>query len=56
MPHLVVPDALPDTPFEVVHVRTARGQHEIALWWPVEKTLVVAEAVTDDDVRAAGIP
>jgi hypothetical protein len=45
IPHLVVPDALPGTPFEVVPVRTARGWREIALWWPAEQTLVVAEAV-----------
>jgi hypothetical protein len=45
VPHLVVPDALPGTPFEVVRVRTARGWHEIALWWSAAKTLVVAEAV-----------
>jgi hypothetical protein len=45
IPHLVVPDALPRTPFEVVPVRTARGWREIALWWPAEQTLVVAEAV-----------
>ena len=45
IPHLLVPDALPDTPFGVVPVRTARGWQEIALWWPDERTLVVAEAV-----------
>jgi hypothetical protein len=45
VPHLVVPDALPGTPFEVVQVRRARGWREIALWWPAAKTLVVAEAV-----------
>ena len=26
-------------------MRTARGWREIALWWPAEQTLVVAEAV-----------
>ncbi len=45
IPHLLVPDALPGTPFEVVPVRAARGWREIALWWPEERTLVVAEAV-----------
>ena len=45
VPHLAVPDALPGTPFEVVPVRAARGWHEVALWWPAEKTLVVAEAI-----------
>ena len=45
VPHLVVPDALPGTPFEVVPVRRSRRWHEVALWWPSERTLVVAEAV-----------
>jgi hypothetical protein len=45
IPHLVVPDALPSTPFEVVHVRTAHGWREVALWWRAEQTIVVAEAV-----------
>ena len=35
VPHLVVPDALPGTPFEVVLRSRARGAgSEIALWWP----------------------
>jgi hypothetical protein len=45
VPHLVVPDALPDTPFELVPVRRSRRWQEVALWWPAERTLVVAEAL-----------
>lgn len=45
VPHLVVPDRLPSTPFEVVPVLASRRWHEVALWWPSEHTLVVAEAV-----------
>ena len=45
VPHLVVPEALSDTPFEVVPVRASRRWREVALWWPSERTLVVAEAV-----------
>ena len=45
VPHLVVPGALPGTPFEIVQVRRSRRWHEVALWWPAERTLVVAEAL-----------
>ncbi len=45
VPHLVAPAALPDTPFEVVTLRRSRHWNEVALWWPAERTLVVAEAV-----------
>src|SRR5690242_17291018 len=44
VPHLVAPPSLPDTPFEVVDVRRGVWQ-EIALWWPAQRTLVVADAV-----------
>jgi hypothetical protein len=43
--HLVVPDAVPDAPFEVVPVRRTRRWREVALWIAGERTLVVAEAV-----------
>jgi hypothetical protein len=45
VPHLVVPAALPETPFEVVAVKRCRHWQEIALWWPERRTLVVAEAL-----------
>jgi hypothetical protein len=45
VPHLAVPGALPDTPFEVVEVRRSRRWNEVALWWPGQRTLVVAEAI-----------
>ena len=45
VPHVVTPEALPGTPFEVVSVRRSRGWREVALWWEAERTLVVAEAV-----------
>ena len=45
VPHLVVPDALPGTPFELVAVRRSRRWREVALWWAAERTLVVAEAL-----------
>jgi hypothetical protein len=45
VPHLVVPDALPDTPFDVIGVRRTKRWREVALWWQAERTLVVAEAI-----------
>ena len=45
MPHLVVPDALPDSPFAVIPVRRTKRWREVALWWQAERTLVVAEAI-----------
>ena len=45
VPHEVAPTELADTPFEVVAVRRGRHWREVALWWPHERTLVVAEAL-----------
>jgi hypothetical protein len=43
--HLVVPGALPETPFEVVEIRRTKRWNEVALWWPATATIVVAEAL-----------
>jgi hypothetical protein len=45
VPHLKVPAALPDTPFEVIHLVGARFWQEVALWWAEPRVLVVAEAI-----------
>jgi hypothetical protein len=45
VPHLVVPDELGGSPFELVPVRESRLWRERALWWPAARTLVVAEAL-----------
>ena len=45
VPHLVAPPELEGTPFEVVPVRRSQRWNEIAVWWPDERTLVVAEAI-----------
>jgi hypothetical protein len=45
IPHLAVPDELPQTPFEVIPIRSSKRWREIALWWPGRQTLVVAEAL-----------
>jgi hypothetical protein len=45
VPHLRVPDAVPDAPFDVIPVHDTKRWREVALWWPAARTLVVAEAV-----------
>ncbi len=45
VPHLVAPDELPGTPFELHVVKESPRWRERALWWPAERTLVVAEAI-----------
>ena len=45
VPHLQVPKSLPGTPFEVIDIKRSKRWQEIALWWPEQQTLVVAEAV-----------
>lgn len=38
---------VPDAPFEVVPVLRMRGWHEVALWFPEERTLVCADALVN---------
>ena len=45
VPHLVAPQSLPGTPFEVIEIRRWRHWQEIALWWPEPRVLVVADAL-----------
>jgi hypothetical protein len=45
VPHLRLPERLPDSPFEVVRVLDVPGWREVALWWPQRHTLVVAETI-----------
>src|SRR5688500_6585370 len=45
VPHLRLPDAVPDSPFEVITVVDLPKWREKALWWPALEALVVAEAV-----------
>jgi hypothetical protein len=40
-----LPDSLPESPFEVGRLVWQRWWREVFLWWPEEKTLIVAEAV-----------
>jgi hypothetical protein len=55
VPHLKVPDALPDAPgFEVRWVVRNRFWREVALWWPARRALVVAEALGTAPAFAVG--
>ena len=54
VPHLRLPAALPDTPFEVVKVVDLPKWRELALWWPERRALVISEAVGSGQYFALG--
>ena len=54
VPHLVVPDAIPESPFEVVALKRTARWRETALWWAAERTLVVPEAIGTNAFFASG--
>jgi hypothetical protein len=54
VPHLRVPEALGDAPFEVISVADRPWWHEVALWWEAERALVVAEALGTAPAFALG--
>lgn len=43
--HVLVPEEIRGSPFEIVPVLRRRRWRESAIWWPRERTLVVAEAI-----------
>jgi len=45
IPHHVVPESLPGTPFELRRVVRIPRWHEVALWWPERRTLVCADVL-----------
>jgi hypothetical protein len=45
VPHVVVPDDLVGSTFEVVPIVRRKRWREVALWWPETQTLVVADAL-----------
>lgn len=51
-----LPDTLPNAPFTIVSVADRPWWQEIALWWPQERTLVVAEAIGTGPLFALGRP
>jgi len=54
VPHVVVPDELPGSPFTFVPVMRRRRWRESALWWPARRTLVVADALATNRFYTAG--
>jgi hypothetical protein len=44
VPHLVAPDEVPGSLFTCIPIMRRKRWQERALWWPEEKTLVVADA------------
>jgi hypothetical protein len=54
VPHLKVPDAVPDSPFETLRVIRNRFWREAALWWPARRALVVAEVLGTAPAFAVG--
>jgi len=56
VPHIAIPEALPDTPFEVVSIVDQRFWRERALWWPQRRALVVAEALGTSPMFTGGGP
>jgi hypothetical protein len=45
VPHVVAPDELPGSPFELVPIVRRKRWRECALWWPDRQTLVTADAL-----------
>ena len=54
VPRLRLPADVPGSPFEVVSVLSMPGWHEIALWWPEPRALVVADALGTSPYYALG--
>lgn len=54
VPHLRLPEALPDSPFELRRMLWVPRWRELALWWPEHRALVVAEAVGTGPYFALG--
>ncbi|MGC1164759.1 MAG: hypothetical protein WA862_01490 [Solirubrobacterales bacterium] len=54
VPHLKVPDAVPDSPFEAIAAVRMPGWRETALWWPAREALVVAEVLAGNPMHTGG--
>jgi hypothetical protein len=54
IPHLNVPDDVPDSPFATIAVLRLPRWRESALWWEEQKLLVVAEAIGTGPVFTTG--
>ena len=54
VPHHVVPETLPGTPFELRPVVRSRWWREVGLWWPERRILLVADALGTSPFFRAG--
>jgi hypothetical protein len=54
VPHHVLPTLLDGAPFEPFKVLDVPGWHEVGLWWPERKALVIAESLGTVPVFAVG--
>src|SRR3954451_65160 len=54
VPHLRMPGAVPDSPFEAIPVLRLKRWRETALWWPEQRLLLVAEAIGTGPVFTTG--
>ena len=54
VPHVVVPNELPGSPFAFVSVVRRRIWRESALWWPETRTLVLADALGTTPFHTGG--
>jgi hypothetical protein len=52
VPHLRLPGVVQGSPFAVVPVIDIPGWHEVALWWPERRVLVVAELIGTTGIHA----
>jgi hypothetical protein len=54
VPHLMVPDSVPGSPFEAIAALRLPRWRETALWWPQRKALVVAEVLAGNPMHTGG--
>lgn len=54
IPHVRVPDVVPDSPFEAIAAVRVPLWKETALWWPERSALVVAEVVGTNRLYTVG--
>lgn len=54
VPHLKVPDAVPNSPFEAIAAVRMAPWRETALWWPRRQALIVAEALAANPMHTGG--
>jgi len=54
VPHLRVPDTVPDSPFATIAPLRVPRWKETALWWPARRALVVAEVLAANPMHTGG--